>query len=515
MPGIKISSKLKSALPEEQRADIVDYLRAKAGNVCYLCDGPLNEASDDIEADHDEAEAENGVTDRQNLNLVHKHCNRVKRNANTVDVRPYLKFERFLDSKPSGIRYSGCTDYFQITPKESNCSIKGEFLNLETPDGHNESYRIFEETNNRGTLRYVYARIPREALFNDEEVQPRIIKKKQIWLIFFDLNRNPLYEAPGCRLSAMNGKTKVLMFDGQHKTVSNWLLGRQDIVAKIYLDLSKNAANELVNSIQAKIPKLSLSPLELIAKLKDEWKAQIDKYLELQGIENGSEKGFIAWLPQTDRSRAKSAMESAFLDNIISNDDFDFRNYVALAGRNNDFPYLITESQLKTKILKKLIWGKQLEENWEKSSELREQEARNIINVTNMFCKYAFNMKDTTPSEHEKRRMDRLTKGVAQFRAFDLFQTIVASKFNLQDRVGEAMLRADSSNEDLWTQIEKSVELFVNHPIWTADFNTSNKTKFVNEALTKNQNIRGALDDVGCNLGYLFTGQLDGNCLKD
>jgi hypothetical protein len=515
MPGIKISTRLKSALPEEQRNDIVDFLKAKAGGICSLCDGPLNEASDDIEADHDQAEAEQGITDKNNLNLAHKHCNRVKRNASTVDVRPYLKFERFIDSKPSGIRYSGCTEYFAIIPKESSCKIEENTLSLQTPDGKKESYRIFEESNNRGTYKYIYARVPRIALFNDEEVQPRIIKKKQIWLIFFDLNRNPLYEAPGCRLSSTSGKTKILMFDGQHKTVASWLLERNEIVAKIYLNLTKNAANELVNSIQAKIPKLNLSPLELIAKLKDEWKAQIEKYLEAEGLEKGSEKGFITWLPQTDRSRAKSAMEAAFLDNIISNDDFDFRDFVDIAGRNNIFPYLITESQLKTKVLKKLLWGKQLEENWEKSSELREQEARNIINLTNMFCKYAFHFKGNSPSEHESRRMDRLTKGVAQLRAFDLFQTVVASKFNLQDRLGESMMRADSTNEQVWYQIEKSVALFVRHPIWTADFEKSNKTRDVHQALTKNQNIRTALDNVKCDLGYLFTGQIEGNCLED
>jgi len=515
MPGIKISNNLRGSLPEEQRPDIVEFLRAKAGGICSLCDGPLNEASDDIEADHEQAQAEEGINDRSNLNLAHRHCNRVKRNANTVDVKPYLKFERFIDSKPSGIRYSGCTEYFDIVPKESNCKIEDGTLTLQTPDGGDESYRIFEETNNRGTLRYVYARVPCQALFNDEEVQPRIIKKRQIWLIFFDLNRNPLYEAPGCRLSSQDGKTKILMFDGQHKTVASWLLGRNEIVAKIYLDLKKDAANELVNSIQAKIPKLSLSPLELIAKLKDEWKAQMDKYLESQGIENGSEKGFIAWLPQTDRARAKGAMEAAFLDNIISNDDFEFKDYVAIAGKANDFPYLITESQLKTKVLKKLLWGKQLEEKWEESSELREQEARNITTLTNMFCKYAFQMKEKTPSEHESRRLKRLTKGVAQLRAFDLFQTVVASKFNLQDRLGEAMMRSDSTEEAIWTQIEKSVELFVDHPIWTADFETSNKTRAVREALTKNQNIRNALDAVGCDLGYLFSGQLAGNCLED
>ncbi len=515
MPGIKIGAKLKSALPEEQRPDIVNFLRSKAGGICTLCDGPLNEASDEIEADHNVAEAEKGVTDRKNLNLTHKHCNRVKRNANTVDVRPYLKFERFIDSKPSGIRYSGCTEYFDIVPQESSYTIEGDTLVLQTPDGSEERYPIFEETNKRGTLRYVYARVPRQALFNDDGVQPRIIKKKQIWLIFFDLNRNPLYEAPGCRLSSTNDKAKILMFDGQHKTVANWLLERNDIVAKIYLNLSKDAANELVNSIQAKIPKLNLSPLELIAKLKDEWKAQVEKYLEAQGLQTGSEKGFIAWLPQADRSRAKSAMEAAFLDNIISSDDFEFSEFVDSVGKVNSSPFLITESQLKTKVLKKLLWGKQLEENWEESSELREQEARNIINLTNMFCKYAFQVEGNSPSKHETRRMKRLTKGVTQLRAFDLFQTVVASKFNLQDRLGESMMRAESTNEQNWAEIDKSVERFINHPIWTAEFNKSNKTKAVEQALTKNQNIRKALDDVACNLGYLISNQLEGDCLED
>ena len=72
------------------------------------------------------------------------------------------------------------------------------------------------------------------------------------------------------------------MFDGQHKTVANWLMGRDTVVAKIYLNLEEVQAIELVNSIQAKIKKLPLSAFELAAKMSDEWQTHWQRY-ELGG----------------------------------------------------------------------------------------------------------------------------------------------------------------------------------------------------------------------------------------
>ena len=86
MPDIKVSKKIKDALPAGEVEGLVDVLWDKSGGLCNLCDRPMNRATDDIEPDHDDPGAEGGMTTRDNLDLAHQSCNRAKRNHPTVDV---------------------------------------------------------------------------------------------------------------------------------------------------------------------------------------------------------------------------------------------------------------------------------------------------------------------------------------------------------------------------------------------------------------------------------------------
>src|SRR2546425_11021624 len=114
--GIRISPSLIRKLPETEREGLEDFLWAKSGGKCSLCDDPLNRASDQIEADHVIAEAEGGLNIRDNLYLAHVHCNRSKRNFPSVDVAPYLRLDAFVRRNEYVVNYAGTLPYFGISP---------------------------------------------------------------------------------------------------------------------------------------------------------------------------------------------------------------------------------------------------------------------------------------------------------------------------------------------------------------------------------------------------------------
>ncbi|MEZ5284681.1 MAG: HNH endonuclease signature motif containing protein [Vicinamibacterales bacterium] len=87
---ITISQQQKKRLPETERADIGKLLWQKSGGICFLCSGPLLEATENLVADHDLPEADGGQTELANLNLVHSSCNSFKRDHPSIAVRPYL-----------------------------------------------------------------------------------------------------------------------------------------------------------------------------------------------------------------------------------------------------------------------------------------------------------------------------------------------------------------------------------------------------------------------------------------
>ena len=61
MPDIRISKKIRDALPANQVAGLADFLWDKSHGVCHLCEREMNRATDDIEPDHDAPDAEGGL----------------------------------------------------------------------------------------------------------------------------------------------------------------------------------------------------------------------------------------------------------------------------------------------------------------------------------------------------------------------------------------------------------------------------------------------------------------------
>ena len=62
--------------------------------------------------------------------------------------------------------------------------------------------------------------------------------------------------------------------------------------------------------------------------------------------------------------------------------------------------------------------------------------------------------------------------------------------------------------EEQWQEITTAVRLLVDHPIWTADLGSTEKTRAVRDALSKNQDADKAFRDVGLTPGYLLGDKL-------
>lgn len=497
MPGIKISNIIKSSFLPEERKSLEDALWAKSGEVCFLCGKDLNRASDDIESDHDIPEAEGGKTEISNLNLVHRQCNRFKRNASSKHVRPYLKFKTFLDSHQHGLRYGECLPHFGASP--ANCHIAflaDEKVKLEFPDGTSTITPILTEARNGVQYRSIYVMAPIEAIFNDDAVQPRTVKPNHVYSILTDLERNPLHEAPACRVEITSkGSARLLMFDGQHKTLAAWLTGTRAVAMKLYFDFSKENATELVNSIQSKIKKLPLSPFELSAKLSDEWSQKLEVYENEVGETKASEDGFLAWLPQAERARAKSAFKAALAQSLLSNPELDFIGHIARAGESASNEK-ISENAFKTKVLDVMLYQTPLKEAGEQMAELRENEKKNIVRILNIFAQLALENDGSPQAEIRIKRIKYQT-------SLEYIAKLLRGAFmHLVAPDDQKAFLTATPNDEHWTRVSAGVKRLVEHKVWTADFGATHMRP-VETALYKNQGGEAAFKAAGLTLGHV------------
>lgn len=499
-----MSKSMKSKLPDNERADAEDLLWAKSGGYCFLCELKLNRAADDLEADHDIPESQGGATAISNLNLAHVACNRAKRNAKTVPVKPYLKLAAFAQKRR--LKYDGFQEHFGIEPKPVVLSRDGDSATFELPDGTTTTVPVYSESTSTGYYEYAFLQLPRNAIFNDDACQPRALRLEHAWAIYSDLQRNVLHEPPSCRAETEDlGKpVRLLMFDGQHKTIATWMLDRQEVTAKVYLNLSSVRANELVNSIQAKIKKLPLSPFELAGKMSDEWEHKFYEYEQATGSNAVSEQGFLAWVPSTEKSRAKQALQSALVQNVLSSEDLRIAAHVKRPGVPSG-QVVITEQQLKSKLIEKLLIMDALSDIGDDAQARRDAEAANVIACLNMINDLAFTPAEDapvlTPTEIERARRMTYQASLAYIAALIRqlwFQTV----HRAEPRNPMTDILTESQDADFRAGVRRLIE----HPAWTAQFVDSARMLKLKNALEKNQEVTKAFEDLGLDLAYLILG---------
>jgi hypothetical protein len=501
--GIEISKSLKKKLPDKQRNDVEAVLWKKSGGVCFLCEHKMNQGSDTIVADHDVPEAEGGATELSNLNLVHTECNSFKRNHRSVSVRPFLALSRFIRAQGRRVNYADCLEHFGIDPKPSQVVV-GETAVVHLPGVDPVDLPICEVRAGKETFSYTFVEVPRDAIYNDDDCQPRTINEDHLWGLYLDLATNPLHEPPGCRLSAPapNDMYHLVMFDGQHKTLASWLNGHEKIVVKLYLDIDAEQTIELVNSVQARIKKLPLSPFELAAKMAQEWQNRVTKYEKQVGTSAASEAGFLRWVDKDERRRAKAAFEDALIQNIIDRDDISYVKYVALPGTKKS-GFEVTESAFRNKVLKQLLHMKALEEDFLTSQGLRNGEADRIVRLLNLLVAKVFEPDSGSRSltEHEKLRAKRLTYQSALHYVSGLLRETIG--WILVADPGREFLDKEPTPEK-WAEIEAAVDRLLEHPVWTSEYESSPRMQAIQDTLSKNQNAADAFRDVQLRRGYVL-----------
>jgi hypothetical protein len=319
-----------------------------------------------------------------------------------------------------------------------------------------------------------------------------------------NISRNPLHEAPTCRLSKVVDSVnlfKALMFDGQHKTLAFWVAGRKRICLKIYIDITREAAIRLVNSIQSKIKKLPLSPFELAAKMSEEWQDRINKYEEEVETENASEEGFIMWVEKDERNRAKSAFLDALYQFIIDDDRLEFKKIVLKPGQKAGELESITEATFKNKVLKPLLHTNPLKENFIRSRVLRNREATFIVTLLNILYRELYKP-DGGAGAISPQDEIRIKKMLYQS-SLNYIMGLIRTAFGMEYKIeaGDEFLLSEL-DENKINFLEETIKRIIDHPVWISKID-SKKMRNVNDALSKNQNAEKAFKDVGLRTGYV------------
>jgi len=518
---IKISKSLRSEIVDAvQRENIESLLRQKADGRCFLCNGNMNEASEDLEADHDLPTREGGDTSLENLNLVHKRCNRFKKNNPTVLVRNFLSMNEFIDANHDATFADVLKDFYRVTTQPFVITdITPKYFSVDLPNGTSIKKIPINTVAIPGKekdIHFSYLQIPLNSIYNDD-VQPRTVKIKHLFSLYQDLHFNPIHEPSSMRLEGelRVGENKFLMFDGQHKAISKALLewkksenmGDVLIDAKIYLNLDRDEATKLVNSIQSKIIKLGLTKTEFAMKMNQEYRAAYEDY-EQRCSDDGSiqsEYGFIESRPANERPRATQALFQARRVDVYEDKKGEtplrIRKYIKGskdAPARIDSHLELKETTFYSKLLDKLLYKKPLKDELDRDDTKRAVERINIRMLLEILVETVF--EDDGLDSSAKKRI-KSQSGLVLW--IDFINRQIEFLLNEKFPENKNTLLLDYDLGQYKEKLTLFSSRFAKHPIWNVeDVNQSVKVAAFYNDLQKNKNIEVHAKEVSLTMPY-------------
>lgn len=413
LDDMKFSKTMAKKLPPNERDNLEDSIAKlidKSNGVCGLCQFALGNDASSLEIDHIEPEStsshlfpDGNSTRVSNLQIVHKRCNRSKKNLPNEIAVPIIKFREWCERKSN--------PSFDDVLKRYNLGCKPVELkwNNDVPELNFDGQKIIGSqafSDPASGIKYFFCEVPVDFILNDKEAQPRMIIEKHVRNLALDFNEEPVHEPSNCRLVQSSGNYyNLLQFDGQHKTTAQIVLERETVPMKIYHGASLDQINQLVINIQQKIKKKPLTTSDTLSKLSDVVSHRLSEYSEKPGIHR-SEQGFIDSVPKNERTKWKNDFLSEIRGQILTDD-----------GMCTLYPYyqppinLIKDNVVDKHIIRGLMYNDLLTTDIDDPKKyMRDEEKKNITAFLNAIYEHV--IKDNwspTATDVQKRMVKNFT----------------------------------------------------------------------------------------------------------
>ena len=237
-------SRYLGGLNQTQRQDLEMRLWEAQSHRCYICEDEIDFAlhRGSVEIDHVEPLSSGGKDEPSNFGLVHQHCNRSKLASDLRVARVLSRFEKIREkdyASPNRPNLSDVLGYFGGAKFELSVTAKDDIVSYSLPEtGDNRIITCPVHVDELSQMRYFFMKLPIEYLFHDDRINPRAIGGNLHKLVEEFFRKRPqLHISLGWVLIEPNQpKTRVNVFDGQHKAAAQVLLGVRSLPVRVFLN---------------------------------------------------------------------------------------------------------------------------------------------------------------------------------------------------------------------------------------------------------------------------------------
>lgn len=390
MPESDYLRSLTSAETEKLKSE----LHKQTGGLCYICEEPINLASQRTDIDHIKALALGGDDDKHNLAITHAGCNRSKGIRDLQLQRHIARFRKLVSEKiPEGTisemitvgdvlrKYGGSVSEVAIEEKppgfatlfyEIGNDPKKLSVNL-LVDEQNDKYKSF------------VGMIPKEVLFHDPEINPRSIVDLEPMIEEFYQKRPQLQPSLAYVMLDESSKGRLMLFDGQHKAAAQIINNADRLFVRVFVNPDLDELVKTNYRAHTKLAQIHFPQLIADKVAHSIFSEEFGKYVNDTDISKGSEKKFVDRLSPEMKSEFRDYLKGYYKYEVLSSNSVALMRYVeTVSSRSKKYP-LAFES-LRRGLLDNFLFLQPADDDLSTSQGARALERDNMQTIMNVIA---------------------------------------------------------------------------------------------------------------------------------
>ncbi len=460
---------LKRQLTNEEKERVLEV----HGRTCFATGHPISDNAP-IHFDHIRAFAEGGQSELDNIATMCEAHNRAKGTLPLEDFRVRLRLEDFFN-RADELTLQHLLRYLK---EKNDIDTYGETVLVEEDAG-----QVRIESNGIGKLydlyecpltnwKYFYATLPVAILNSDDArdeakgLQPRYLIFDKVFKMYRHFQHAPVLQPSIGRVH----KSKILVFDGQHKIAALLWTGRRVFECKIYLNPDVRKLNQTNISAHDKFSQTRFYSSIMITKLGSEFGTDFEEYKNLENGEIKSEAGFMKYLAAKDattRGERNRKFRSYLYNSVLKNKDNQIAQFVSASNRSTDNKPL-TIDMLSKSIFACFLYREPVEDNMATEAYKRAKEIDHVVGLMNALyglalCRWNPNAgkNDTT-----QRKLVRLFRSKSIMAWAELLRDAICGKLDIQDAEERARPFYREFSESELAKIKDVVGRLVDWKMW-------------------------------------------------
>ncbi len=364
-------SRYLSGLTDEQREKkLQQRLHDRQSGRCFICDQKLDLVlhKGQLDIDHIDPLAEDGLDAENNFALTHSSCNRSKGASNLKVARRLAEFERLQEeAREAGRRGANLGDVLarhgggKAALRIRRDGEMVQFAFSEIGDNVIRSTSLFADK--LSGMSTFFAVVPLEYLHHDDRINPRSIGANIRGLIEEFIERRPqLHVALGWWAPDEDGAGPIKVFDGQHKAAAQILLGVRELPVRVFVEPDTNVLLQANTNAGGKLRQVAFDAAVMRHLGSTLYLERINQYRSMRGLSaddySFSEQDLVRFF-RGERREMERYIVDAQRDAVTHDSENKLLEFVEWAGKSADRP--LSYNSIERSFFKEFLYKKALD----------------------------------------------------------------------------------------------------------------------------------------------------------